>query len=496
MYPIASNEADRLKALRDLHILATEPDPEFDAICRTATALFDMPISYVSLIEETHQWFKAKCGLDQDCTEREGAFCNYAILSDAVFVVEDAQADPRFRESPLVVQAPRVRFYAGAPLFAENGLRVGILCVLDIVPRHFSQTDGERLKDLASVVSAQLTLHRAKIQLREREAQYRLLAENTSDMVVWATLDTVRRYVSPAVRVLLGYEPEDLVGTKPLDGVHPDDRDAFDELLRDLCEGRRDRVVARQRYRHKDDRWIWVEATFNVTFDSESVRRTGYVAAVRDITERREAEHRIAHMARHDALTDLPNRTLFRERLDREIAMARRTGGCAVLCLDLDRFKAVNDTLGHQAGDTLLRVLAQRLRGLVRAEDTVARIGGDEFVLIQTGPVAVDGIRALADRVIEAVGQPVDFAGEIVTVGVSLGIALAPRDGVDSDQLCRNADIALFEAKNAGRNTFRFYEPGMSFGAMARRKSKAVPAALTTVIRPATGPVAGGSPRG
>jgi diguanylate cyclase (GGDEF)-like protein/PAS domain S-box-containing protein len=469
MYPIADNEADRLKALRDLHIMATEPEPEFDAICRTATALFGMPISYVSLIEENHQWFKAKCGLDQDGTEREGAFCNYAILSDAVFVVEDAREDERFRDAPLVSQSPWVRFYAGAPLYAENGLRVGILCVLDVVPRQFTDEDCARLRDLASVVSAQLTLQRAKSQLREREAHYRLLADNTSDMVVWATLDTVRRYVSPAVRTLLGYEPEELIGTKPLDQVHPDDLEAFRKLLRDIGEGRLERVVARQRYRRKDGSWVWVEAIFNVTFDADGIRRTGYVAAVRDITERKEAEHRIAHMARHDALTDLANRTLFHERLAQEIAMTRRRArGFAVLCLDLDRFKAVNDTLGHQAGDALLRTVAERLRSVVRSEDTVARIGGDEFMIIQTGPVVASSVRTLARRIIETISNPIDVDGDAIAVGVSLGIAIAPQDGLDGDKLCRNADIALFEAKNAGRNTFRFYEAGMSFGTTMR----------------------------
>ncbi|WP_264046361.1 sensor domain-containing diguanylate cyclase [Methylobacterium flocculans] len=467
MYPTADNEADRLKALRDLRIMATEPEPEFDAVCRTAAALFGMPISYVSLVEADHQWFKAKCGLEQNQTERKGAFCNYAILSDAVFVVEDAREDERFRDAPLVTQPPQVRFYAGAPLHAENGLRVGILCVLDTVPRRFSAEDHARLKDLASVVSAQLTLHRAKAQLREREAHYRLLAENTSDMVVWATLDTVRRYVSPAVRALLGHEPEDLIGTKPLDQVHPDDRDDFGRLLRDMCAGRLDRAVARQRYRRKDGTWVWVEAIFNVTFDAEGVERTGYVAAVRDITERKEAEHRIAHMARHDALTDLANRTLFRERLTQEIAQSRRrAGGFAVLCLDLDRFKAVNDTFGHHAGDILLRTVAQRLRAIVRTEDTVARIGGDEFMVIQTGPVVASSIRTLARRIIDTISQPIDLDGDPIVVGTSVGIAVAPQDGMDPDQLCRNADLALFEAKNAGRNTFRSYEAGMRFGTL------------------------------
>jgi diguanylate cyclase (GGDEF)-like protein/PAS domain S-box-containing protein len=465
MYPTARNEADRLKALRDLDILDSEPEPHFEAICRTAAALFGMPISYVSLVAEDHQRFMAKCGLDLDETAREGAFCNYAILSDAVFVVEDARADPRFRDSPLVVDSPHVRFYAGAPLVTEAGLRVGILCVLDHVPRRFAPEDRTRLQDLASVVAAQLSLHRAKAKLREREAHYRLLAENSSDMVIWATLDTVRRYVSPASRTLLGYEAEELIGTKPLDQVHPADAEAYGRLLDDLCAGRITRAVSTQRYRRKDGNWIWVEVNFNLTYDSGGGHATGYVAAARDISARKEAEFQIAHMARHDALTDLANRTLFRERLVQELGMSHRRGAnFAVLCLDLDRFKFVNDTLGHQAGDALLCAVAGRLRGLVRAEDTVARIGGDEFMIIQTGPLVAGSIRTLAQRLIEVVSQPIELEGGAVTVGVSIGVAVAPQDGTDPDLLCRNADLALFQAKDAGRNTFRLYEPGMRFG--------------------------------
>ncbi|MCI9879897.1 MULTISPECIES: sensor domain-containing diguanylate cyclase [Methylobacterium] len=465
MYPKASNEADRLRALQELDLLEAEPEPHFDALCRTAAALFDMPISYVSLVAQDHQRFVAKCGFDLDGTAREGAFCNYAILSDAVFVVEDARTDPRFRDSPLVVGPPHVRFYAGAPLVTQVGLRVGILCVLDRVPRRFTPEDCARLQDLASVVCAQLSLHRAKAELREREAHYRLLAENSSDMVIWATLDTVRRYVSPASRSLLGYEAEELIGTKPLDQVHPADAEAYGRLLDDLCHGRVTRAVATQRYRRKDGSWIWVEVNFNLTYEAEGGRATGYVAAARDISARKEAEFQIAHMARHDALTDLANRTLFHERLVQELAVSQRRGASfAVLCLDLDRFKVVNDTLGHQAGDALLRKVADRLRTLVRAEDTVARIGGDEFVIIQTGPVVGSSIRTLAQRLIEVVSQPIDLDGTSVTVGVSVGVAVAPQDGTDPDLLCRHADLALFRAKDAGRNTFRLYEAGMRFG--------------------------------
>lgn len=464
MYPIPTNELERLAALDDLGVVGTASELRFDAICRTARSLFDLPTSLVTLVEQDRQWFKARSGFAESETSRGDAFCSYAILADDVFVVEDARADPRFTSNRLVTAPPHIRFYAGAPLIIERDVRVGTLCVLGTEPRGFSTAERGQLADLAAIVAAQLHLHRTEARLRISETHYRLLAENTSDMIVRSDLDSTRRYVSPASRTLLGYEAAELVGTRPTDQIHPDDVAAYARVLADIREGRADTAVARQRYRRKDGSWVWVEVTFNVTRHPGDGRSTGYVAAVRDISERMEAEARITHMARHDALTDLANRTLFRERLTQEIAASRRNGGgFAILSLDLDRFKAVNDSFGHQAGDTLLLTIAERLRACVRAEDTVARLGGDEFTIIQTGLTQPESGHALSRRLIEAIGAPIELCGRQTCVGVSIGITLAPQARMDADDLCRQADLALYRAKIEERNTYRFYEAGMRF---------------------------------
>ncbi|WP_375454645.1 diguanylate cyclase domain-containing protein [uncultured Methylobacterium sp.] len=463
MYPLPFNEAERLGVLRDLRILGTAPNAYLDAICRTAAALFGTPMALVSLVEEDQQWFKAKCGLEVDGTAREVAFCTYAILSAAVLVVEDATKDERFAQNPLVTGAPHIRFYAGAPLVLSPDIHVGTLCIIDTVPRSLSNAQQCQLKDLAELVVAQLRLHRVEGQLRQSEAQFRLLAENTSDMIVWCDLDSTRRYVSPAAKALLGYAPEELVGTRPRDFVHPDDIEEHDRILSDLGEGRVEQAVGRQRYRRKDGSWVWVEVTFSRTRTAEGGHDHGYVASVRDITERKEAEHRIEHLARHDALTDLPNRTLLSERLVQAIALAKRQGASfAVFCLDLDGFKTVNDTFGHQTGDALLRMVAARLKEVVRAEDTVARIGGDEFVIIQTGAGQPETGSVLAKRLIQAMEPPFAIDGGLMSVRLSIGIALVPQHGVDSDTIYRSADLALYRAKAEGRNTFRFASPEYS----------------------------------
>jgi diguanylate cyclase (GGDEF)-like protein len=195
----------------------------------------------------------------------------------------------------------------------------------------------------------------------------------------------------------------------------------------------------------------------------------GWVATHEDVTERRKAEARIHHMARHDALTDLPNRVMFRERLDDALNRLPRDQAIAVLSLDLDRFKSVNDTLGHPVGDLLLKSVGDRLRGIIRDSDVIARFGGDEFAIAQIGVEQPKAAIALSNRIIEALSDPYNVDGHQVVIGVSIGIAMAPADGTEADQLLKNCDMALYRAKTDGRGTYRFFEPEMDARMQARR---------------------------
>src|SRR5258708_7649773 len=177
----------------------------------------------------------------------------------------------------------------------------------------------------------------------------------------------------------------------------------------------------------------------------------GWVATHEDITERRRAEKQIAHMARHDALTDLPNQVQLRGQLADALAELPRDRRLAVLYLDLDHFKGVNDTLGHQIGDELLKTVAARLRGCVREAVTVARVGGDEFAIIQTGMDQPNEAAMLARRICEAIREPCDLHGHFAIVDTSIGIALAPGDGTDPTELLKNADMVLYRAQAARR---------------------------------------------
>lgn len=199
------------------------------------------------------------------------------------------------------------------------------------------------------------------------------------------------------------------------------------------------------------------------------MEHSGWVATYEDVTEQRTAEARIRFMAHHDALTGLPNRALFRDRMDE--ALRRRNpggGGLALLCLDLDNFKTVNDTLGHPVGDALLEAAGQRLQNCVRGEDIVARLGGDEFAIVQVAPGQPEQAEALARRIIEQMNAPYDVSGRRVVSSVSIGIALADSSEASADLLLKNADMALYRAKAAGRGTYCFFEPEMDAEVQAR----------------------------
>ena len=196
----------------------------------------------------------------------------------------------------------------------------------------------------------------------------------------------------------------------------------------------------------------------------------GWVATHEDITEQRRSEVKIEYMAHHDSLTDLANRVLLNERLEQALGRRiHREQMVAVHHLDLDQFKAVNDTFGHPAGDKLLKTVADRLRGLVRDTDTIARMGGDEFVIVQAPITDPADATALAQRIIERMSEPYDLDGHQAVIGASIGIAVGPGDGLRPDRLLRNADLALYRAKGEGRGTFRFFEPAMDLQMQTRR---------------------------
>ena len=311
----------------------------------------------------------------------------------------------------------------------------------------------------------------AEDALRESEARYRLLADHAADMIVCTRPDRTRSYVSPASTRLFGFEPAEFSELDFAKSLHPDDAERVKAEYTDFLV-RGGSETHTYRLRHKDGHYVWVEAHW-VAFGSGPLAdrppsATAAMSIVRDVSERKAAETQIALMACHDTLTGLPNRALLRERLEQAQTFVARGGSVAVLSVDLDHFKAVNDTLGHAIGDELLKRVAERLLRCVRQNDTVARLGGDEFIVVMLGLDGVDEAAQCGQRVVDAVSEPYDLDGHRVLVSASAGLTMSPRDGAQPDQLLKNADAALYCAKAGGRRAFRWFEPDMAVQRQSR----------------------------
>ncbi|WP_169152395.1 sensor domain-containing diguanylate cyclase [Azoarcus sp. TTM-91] len=367
--------------------------------------------------------------------------------------LEELRACPEWSAAPWVAGPPEVRFYASAPLGGPGG---GRLALLDFRPRTAEAQAVERLVALAAVASQCLELEREAAEAAQEAAQFRLLAEASTDTIVRGDLDGVRRYISPSVRTLLGYEPAELIGQRAMELTHPDDLPAFAALMRQVREGSLEFGVSEQRQRHKNGSWVWLEACVRLTRDPVSGVADGYVSSVRGIGRRKAMELQLQDLAARDALTGLPNRVEFDRRLEAAVArMKADEKDFLLLYMDVDRFKQVNDSLGHRAGDALLREMAERLRAVLREQDCVARLGGDEFTAII--PLGLGDAAGLSERLIQAARRPFAYEGAAILVGLSIGIASAPAHGVDAGGLLSAADQALYAAKRAGRGTFRIF---------------------------------------
>jgi len=295
----------------------------------------------------------------------------------------------------------------------------------------------------------------------ESERRYRTLAENSPVGIWQISPNGLTHYLNPAMCGLLAVAGiEDMGGETYHAFVDPGTIEIMEGAWRQWLDGTA--VSAEVRLRHgtgDETRDVVISGAplHSVNGDVQSLLTT-----VVDITERKQVEEAMRHMARHDALTNLPNRALFRDRLDQALRSAHRLETMvAILYLDLDHFKDVNDTLGHAVGDLLLKSVAERLEGCARESDTVARLGGDEFAVIANNVAGADGIAVLAKRIIDALGEPYLLEGQDVHTATSIGITMYPADSDDPDRLLKNADLALYRAKDAGRGRYQFYDPEM-----------------------------------
>jgi diguanylate cyclase (GGDEF)-like protein/PAS domain S-box-containing protein len=318
----------------------------------------------------------------------------------------------------------------------------------------------ERLTEDGGVIGLRVDI----TELKQREASFRLMFDsNPVPMIVCALDDERILGVNDAAVEHYGYSRAEF------EKLTIGDLQAFEAEPPWAGDHSNDEMTART--------WKHVKADgglIDLAIYSRQLvygERPAVLLALMDITERKRAEARLAFMAQHDGLTGLPNRALLRQQMDEVLLHTRRSSDkVAVLVLGLDSFKAVNDTLGHAIGDKLLRGVAKRLRSTLREEDTLARLNSDEFAVVQSGMARPEDAVLLAKRLLEAVGDPYLLDGHSVVIGASIGIAMAPGDGDDSEKLLKHADMALSRAKNDSRGTFSFFESGMDARAQSRRK--------------------------
>jgi diguanylate cyclase (GGDEF)-like protein/PAS domain S-box-containing protein len=297
----------------------------------------------------------------------------------------------------------------------------------------------------------------AQEALTRSEERYRSLFDNNPYPMAVIDDETLKVLaVNEAAVQHYGYSEQEFLSMTAPDFVPADGKAAFYERR---TQPRPDRERLESRHQRKDGSVIDVEVTINAL---EFEGRPARLVLALDITERRRAEETIRHMAYHDALTGLPNRALLEDRLAVALAQAQRSGqGFAVVSLDVDRLKIVNDTLGHAAGDALLQAISSRLENITRDTDTVARVGGDEFILLMPGGARGSGTATIGTKILEAFHRPFQIEGREVHASPSLGIAVYPDDGDDAESLLRNADAAMYKAKRQG-NGFQIYTPSLN----------------------------------
>ena len=439
--PLMNDETDIVSSLR--------------SVCRTTRSLFHLSAILVCIQDSSGRSFEVlEADNPEDWVVNSSIIVN--LEQSNSFVVEDTE-----KYSGLAVlheaTSTAIRFIAKASLGDDAR---GAFLLFDLVPRVWSAQDAARFRDIVAIATKLLCLQNAAQDLARQERHFRILAETSTDTIVRGNLDGIRLYISPSVRELLGYEPESLVGRRAIDITHPDDAERMGTLLTQIREGTMSVGSTEIRQRHADGSWVWMEASVRLTYDDTTSLPDGYVASVRAIGRRKAAEEQLNYLASHDDLTGLPNRKFFRLNLEKAIADLDRGLNFALLWIDIDQFKQINDGLGHLAGDELLRQAAHLFRITAHDKAIVSRLGGDEFAIIYPLSCGQREAEECAVSLLSAFESPISLRGDKVAVGISIGIACAPESGTTADQLLSAADNALYRAKTAGRNTFRMEGSG------------------------------------
>jgi diguanylate cyclase (GGDEF)-like protein/PAS domain S-box-containing protein len=402
-----------------------------------------------------------------------------AILPLAYFVIlgllrDASDSTPTVFDPLLSIPIIWFAIYGTGRELAISIVAMGLTLLAPFVTPGGGAYDGEQLQRvivavvLASTVGPAvhaliLTLRRTSRELGEAEELFRKAFDDSHVGMALVSFGGRYQRVNRALCDITGYPEHELLGRTFSEITHPDDVDSDLDALRDLIEGERYGYRTEKRYLHAEGHPVWVSLNVSPVYDRDGAM-SYLLSQVEDISDRKESEERLTRQALHDSLTGLPNRTLFADRV-RMAANRRSAAGYAIVYLDLDAFKLVNDTLGHAAGDQVLIEVARRLERLLRAGDTLARLSGDEFALL-CEEVGEQELRTIADRVIDAMADPIEVQGREITQAVSIGIATYAADGspAEPDQMLGDADLAMYRAKAAGKSRYALFETWMRTG--------------------------------
>ena len=481
-YPIPENEAERLAELHALDLLKLGRSAPLDELCTLARQILNVAFACVALLDRDRQVLVGQSGFDGFFSvPRDSAMSAWAVTGSQMMIVPDARQDERFASFPNVVGEPFISLFVGAPLALRDGLNIGSFCLFDNVPREFTPGEIAVVEHLARIIVDQFRLHeatrRAKRELEHRRIGQSLLEMQSRELWRRQTLlaqterlaqiggweldvPTGRLSWSDGVYRIYGLTPGREISTElALSHFPPEARAQFTRRF-ELALKQQESFDIELPFVNAHGHHRLVRKSCQI--ESEGTRAVRAFGILQDITEQKEAEQRMWHMANHDALTGLPNRGLMRDQLDAALRRARRSGThVGLLLVDLDHFKDVNDTLGHDAGDALLVEAARRLTNCVREVDTVARLGGDEFIIVLTGMEASSDAMIAAQRILATLALPFSFRRSSLSCRGSIGVTVSPEHGIDASTLLKNADIALYRAKAAGRGVAVEYDPQM-----------------------------------
>jgi diguanylate cyclase (GGDEF)-like protein/PAS domain S-box-containing protein len=470
-FPSDSGSA-RLRPAEGAGTITAVAEALFDELTRQAADACGAAVAAVSVLEDGRHWFRSRGEVNTADTPRALLLCTEALRSEDGVSLPDLRRDARFSE----FIPGGMRFFAGVPIVTSRAGAIGTLSVMDPSPKEKFDGGLEELRRLAREAGRQFDIRLGAEEVLANsprpsrpepppaEPEFRALVER-SPVGTYVIHGERYRYANPKLGEILGYEPGELAGAEVAPLVVEADRAGVLSRIRGIAMGAAPATYA-YRVIRKDGQIVDVEVHES---GSELDGHAALIGTMLDITERKRTEAQAAERAFVDPLTRLPNRVRFLERLETELAQSRRYGRrLAVVHIDVDGFKFVNDNWGHGVGDRLLQSLALRLTRGVREVDTIARIGGDEFLILVPDFKQSGDMSRLAQKLVTLMSRPVELDDRTLQVTASVGVATFPDDGQNADELLRNADTAMYRAKDSGGNSFELCTPELTAAAVER----------------------------